>query len=255
VTIVFDRPAALPEQGESDRAWWDWVKAEPTFDKFAEEARQVIDLATVHLGTLIGQGCISQRVDRKDQIVVLREDKKLSTIPKFTGSAQASLVKPARDFPRDAIDERFGRLDDSAWPRHQWLNRTIHWYSLSLLAEDRRREFQTTWLALEILVNKGARQYRPEIVRALKVGDADGPAVIELLSTEERSSLAQRFAILSLRLSPDTADEDMAQFRRAKKGRDAVTHGEHDDPDQLPIADAKDLCRRYIALVLKDLLQ
>lgn len=258
VTLVFDQPTALPEvsaseESDTGRIWWDWVAAEPAFDRFAEEARQVLDAATVHLGSLITPGCLDRRIDQKNLIVILREGKKLSTIPKITGSANASLVKAVSNFPTDAIQERFGRLGASVWSDHRWLDRPIQWYSLSLLAEDRRREFQTVWLALEILVNKAARRYRSEILEGLKVGDADGDTVVELLSSEERSSLVQRFAVMALKLSPETADEDLAEFRLAKKGRDAITHGVHDDPDQLPIAEARILCRRYIDLALADL--
>ena len=258
VTIVFERSAHLPERIATDdadtgRLWWDWVAAEPTFDRFAEEARRVIDAATVHLGSLVTPGCLDRQIDPKDQIVILREGRRLSTVPKMTGSATASLIKSVEKFPIEEISERFGRLDRSAQSEHQWLDRPIQWYTLSLLAEDRRRAFQTTWLALEILVNKGARRYRPDIGASLMVGDMKGEAVNELLGPEERASLVQRFAIVALKLSPETADEDLATFRIAKKGRDAVTHGEHDDADQLPIAETKNLCRRYIDLALENL--
>lgn len=260
VTLVFDQPAMLPEGSASEgadtgRVWWDWVAAEPTFGRFTDEARQVLDAATVHLGSLITPGCLERRVDQKDLIVILREGKKLSTIPKIAGSADLTVIKAVSNFPADAIRKRFGKLRESVWSDHRWLDRPIQWYSLSLLAEDRRREFQTTWLALEILVNKAARKYRSEILEGLRVGAVEGDTVAELLSSEERSSLVQRFAVMALKLSPETADEDLAEFRLAKKGRDAVTHGEHDEPDQLPIGEARALCRKYVDLALADLIE
>ena len=257
VTMVFDKPGTLVEdKRDSDRVWWDWVASEPAFDTFAAEARQVLDAATVHLAPHIGSGCLNGRTDPKDQILILRNGKKLSTIPKFGGGSVKPVVTNQVDnFPLDAIRERFSKIGKRAWSGHLWLNRSIEWYSQSLVTEDKRREFQTSWLALEILVNKAAKKYRSEIIGTLKAGDTGGRAVEELVGDEKRSSLAQKFAIVSLKLSAATAEEDMAQFLIAKKGRDAVTHGEHDNPGELPIAETKQLCGRYIELALLDLLK
>lgn len=252
VTLTLDQPASIPESiaSSSDRVWLD-ESAEAARDHFRSEARQALDVVAAHVATIIGPGFLARRIDDKDVIVLLGPDMPLSIIPAFSGRASASVRKGAKGFPAVDLRKRLAALDRKAWNDHRWLQRSMQWFTTSLTTDDPWRRFQTTWLALEVLVHKAAQRYRQAVLERLATGSSQSvDATTVIAGSNDRASLTARFAIVALELSPDTVDEDLPKFKRAKEARDGVSHGTIDDPDDLPNTDAQDLARRYIDLVL-----
>lgn len=253
VTLTFDQPTSIPESiaTSSDRVWLD-EGAEAARDRFRSEARQALDVVAAHVATIIGPGFLARRIDEKDVIVLLGPDMPLSIIPAFSGSASASVSKGAEGFPAADLRKRLAALDRKAWNDHRWLQRSMQWFTTSLTTDDPWRSFQTTWLALEVLVHKAGQRYRQAVLGRLATGSSQSvDATTVIAGPDDRASLTARFAIVALELSPDTVDEDLPKFRRAKESRDGISHGTIDDPDDLPTADVRDLARRYINLVLR----
>ncbi len=256
VSFVLDKPVYLQEDKAalSGRGWWERESAEAMIADFRQESKQVLDVAATHVSALIGRGCLDEETDDRDQVVLLREDKPLSVIPVFGASAAGTVVKGGAGFPSDDLRDRLGKLDATAWNNHRWLLRSLQWYTASLVAEDPWRRFQATWLALEILVDKAGSRYRKEVLEYLAYPESEAvSAVTELVGVLERASLTQKFAVIALALSPETADEDLAAFKRAKKGRNGVAHGDIANPDDLPTPDTRSLCWKYLDLVLPKL--
>ena len=78
-------------------------------------------------------------------------------------------------------------------------------------------------------------------------GQSLGPLVPPL----QRLTIAPRFAIVALGLSPSTAEADIAAFASVKKARDDLAHGQITDAAELPDSSALDLVRRYLHLALE----
>ena len=253
VTLTLDQPTNIPEDpaAQSERLWWD-DSAEAARDKFRSESRQALDVVAAHVATIVGPSFLAKRTDERDVILLLGVGKPLSIVPIFSGTASASVTRGAEGFPAADLRDRLQTLDETAWLGHRWLLRSMQWFATSLTTDDPWRGFQTTWLALEILVHKAAQKYRRQALERLATQASQSlAAVTAIAGSEERASLVERFAIVALELSPDTADEDLPKFKRAKESRDGVSHGRIDDPGALPIADARDLTRRYIDLALR----
>lgn len=253
VTLTLDQPTSIPENiaTSSDRVWLD-EGAEAARDQFRSEARQALDVVAAHVATIIGPGFLARRVDEKDVVVLLGPDMPLSIVPAFSGSASASVSKGAEGFPAADLRRRLAALDRKAWTDHRWLQRSMQWFTTSLSTDDPWRSFQTTWLALEVLVHKAGQRYREAVLERLATGSSQSvDATTVIAGPNDRASLTARFAIVALELSPNTVDDDLPKFGRAKEARDRVSHGTIDDPDDLPTADVRDLTRRYINLVLR----
>ena len=62
-------------------------------------------------------------------------------------------------------------------------------------------------------------------------------------------NLVQKFALVAAELSPDTAEADVATFKRLKGQRDEV-HSADLGGRQLPLDDLRQLLRRYWAAYL-----
>ena len=63
--------------------------------------------------------------------------------------------------------------------------------------------------------------------------------------------LADKFAAVSLKLSPDMGDQDLNTVLGVKKVRDELSHGESVDEATLPVKAIRDLATKYLRLHLE----
>jgi hypothetical protein len=258
VVLMFDRPAYVPEGPTSnpERAWWDYQGAESIDNAFRNEAKQVLDVLTAHASGVIGQEFFEIRVTESDLVVVLSEDRPLTFIPKFTGTASASITKGIENFPAHDLGVRIRSLTTRSWNEHAWLRRAVEWYVVSLSTTNRWRLFQASWLALEMLTHKLAAKYKDEVLNqlAFPLHTSPSEAIQELAWSKERAPLTAKFAVVALTLAPEDAIKDLQDFKVVKDARDALSHGSISDPDELPIAQLQQLVRKYIDVALQRLL-
>jgi len=122
-----------------------------------------------------------------------------------------------------------------------------------LISMIRRKRFLWTFLALEIMVRKLSKHLLPRVVGRFRLeGEAQIPPELlaTLISEHGRQSLAAQFVLMSLGLSPATAEEDLVAFRLIKKARDRLSHGDVRSEEELPLAEADSLLQRYFSLAM-----
>jgi hypothetical protein len=260
LTLVFDRPAYIPEDPErqSTYVWWDVQAAEQIDRPFRKDASEVFDVLAAHTSLVLGADFFEHLVTEPDYSLVLRSERPVSFVPLLRGGVGKISVGrgPAADFPAPELQTRIGSLTAQAWKEHTWLRRAVDWYVASLTTTDEWRRFQSLWFALELLTNKLAGRHRDDVLSRLRYApDIDtNAAVCELAWSENRAPLAAKFAVMALALAPETANRDLEAFKNIKEGRDAMSHGQLTDPAQLLTGQLVDLVRRYLDLGLRSLL-
>lgn len=186
-----------------------------------------------------------------DGIVFFREDgKPVYSYSLSAVSATAYVSNHLLDEQVEAID-RLYRLfaADTIFPSVQRLLQ----FSLEI-EKDRLRSFLNAWFAFEIFTNKAFRIYKCRFSKSLFTKDHTNAQMkyLERLQNikKDKYNLLDRFAAISFRLSPDTADDDLNTVSHAKKIRNMLLHGESVDETTLPVKPIRDVARKYVHLLI-----
>jgi hypothetical protein len=137
----------------------------------------------------------------------------------------------------------------------KFVERVVRLPTASLQTEgDALRAFLHAWTALEILINKTFKRYETQFFSELSEGNHPKARLQYLERIREvmgnKYRLTDKFALIAALLSPADADEDVRQFKQAKKERDNLTHGQDVAEATLPISMAQSLVRKYVRLHL-----
>jgi hypothetical protein len=62
--------------------------------------------------------------------------------------------------------------------------------------------------------------------------------------------MTDKFALIASLLSPESADEDVGQFRQAKEDRDRLLPGQDVSEASLPVQTVQELVRKYLRIHL-----
>lgn len=117
--------------------------------------------------------------------------------------------------------------------------------------KDRFRAFLAAWNALEILVNKVFPYYEEAFFSELAASSGQARAAYaERIRTvmKDKYNVADRFALIASALSPTACETDLQTFRKAKRFRDKLSHGEDILDSLLPVEDTRRLVQRYFAM-------
>jgi hypothetical protein len=111
-------------------------------------------------------------------------------------------------------------------------------------------------LTLEILIHKVNKRLYSNVRDSFAFKLPDGELLVrlpmaDLLGSEDRLSLLAKFCVMSLGLSPSTADADIRAFKNAKDARDRFSHGDIRDESDLPLHTVRDLSTRYLEAVFR----
>jgi hypothetical protein len=132
-----------------------------------------------------------------------------------------------------------------------------HWLLEARAERDPWKKFLWSFLALEILARKAGKALYPEMLGRLNmaaVPEAGASGIIELIPPHDRQTLVGCFATMSLVLSPTTAGDDIASFKKVKQFRDAMAHGSLRAQADLPVTETDSLLQRYFQLAAARLL-
>lgn len=141
----------------------------------------------------------------------------------------------------------------SVLSKHPSLTRVVQLIAAALgQYEDPLRSFLTGWSALEILTSKLYPQYEAEFTNGLSSPHAESgykhylERVREVMKTAVR--ITDKYAIISAVLAGQQSSADIETFRRAKKYRDRLLHGEDIPEESLPSAEPARLAKELLVL-------
>ncbi len=117
--------------------------------------------------------------------------------------------------------------------------------------------FLSTWSALEIFVNRSFRTYEKLVLEKLcQGGTPTAPSeFVERIRDvmRDKYGLSNKFALIASELDAGSAEGDTREFKRIKKIRDKLMHGEDVSLQALPIKDTLSLLRKYLRLYVEHL--
>lgn len=120
--------------------------------------------------------------------------------------------------------------------------------SMDLEYDDFRR-FILGWSALEILINKVFRDYERAFVDELVSGaSVHGASRYFTRITEvmkDKYTLVDKFSVIAAVLAGESSDADIENFKRIKKIRDNLFHGQDAPETPLPKAELQALLNKY----------
>jgi hypothetical protein len=188
-----------------------------------------------------------------DAVVFLREDgKPVYSYTVSLGPATLHGSKPLTDENAQTVGELY-RL----FAADTTLQRVQRLLSSSFETEqDSLRSFLAAWSAFEIFVNKVFGTYEHRFFKStLEEGRPEVQKqylerIREVMKDKYR--LADKFVVVSVHLSHDTADEDLKTVRQVKKVRDKLSHGESVDEATLPVKAIRHLVSKYLRLHIED---
>jgi hypothetical protein len=187
-----------------------------------------------------------------DHVVFFQDDGKPVYSYTFSGGAVSAYVsRPLADERVAAIGELYSLLSaDTALQRVQRLI-----ISSFETENDPLRSFLAAWSAFEIFVNKVFGTYEAEFFdNMLEEGYPEVQRkylkrIRDVMKDKYR--LADKFAAVSFKLSPEIGDQDLKTVLHVKNVRDELSHGESVDEATLPVKAIRDLASKYLRLHLE----
>ena len=185
-------------------------------------------------------------------VVFFREDGKPVYSYTFQGGrAKAYVSTRLTDGQALTIEELYRRL--SADTTLQRVPRLLR--SSFETDDDPLRSFLTAWSALEVFVDKAFGTYEALFFESMLEEQHSGAHQRYLARIRQvmkgKYQLVDKFAAISVQLSPTMADEDLKTVERIKQIRDNLSHGGTVDEANLPVTPIRDLTSRYLRLHLE----
>jgi hypothetical protein len=232
VTFVLRRPVEVPD---TEVAETDALFVESAFkiaDQASEYAKPHLDLASTLVSTIVDSRALSTLV-LDDRVLLFAEGKRPSGVPLFSGSGAVSVVRGGDSLARlgDRLSVLAG-IDLRKLGGEDWLTRVSHWRTQALLETDPWKQFLWSFFAIEILINKLFDMFRDSVTARLRLERHDGGVVPEELPLTElvweasRMPLRSKFALVASELFPESASEDVEQFRIVNEARGTRGHSE-----------------------------
>lgn len=247
VTYVFERTVDVPMNVDAPEGspfqWLDlreWSEIDPQLRQEATAAFDALLAYTVGIIT----PTFFDHVAVSLAMYYVAPDGRIAVVPQFGADSVTGTVQRTSPFPADELRARMVLLGQRDWASHAWLGRVWSWHSFALTEKPGWRLFMAAWTGLEILSRKAGRLALPN-----HENRTDVPDVVSKHMCYDRKRappIAADFAALTLELSPDSCEADLARFIAIKDVRDRLVHGEPMDEGSLPAIDARSLLADYI---------
>jgi hypothetical protein len=147
---------------------------------------------------------------------------------------------------------------------HERFDKTLFWYFSSKDETDRWKKFQWAFLGLEILINKLAKETYEKFI-SIDVEKSNLKILEEykiLLDNDNKIfveysdlNLVQKFILVTINLFGEISEENLKDFRKAKKARDNMSHGSINENDELPIPSVNKILWIYLQKSFPKLLE
>lgn len=170
--------------------------------------------------------------------------------PLYSYTAQFGNARLTQSKPTNAdLEEEIGHLIGLASSNLQ-LKTPFRLFTQSLeTTQDNLRSFLSAWLSIEILTNKIFSIYEEEFINGI-AGEHNSYGVDNFLDRitsvmKDKYRLTDKFSLIASFLSSEI-EEDIELFKRMKKIRDTISHGNEFNEETLPVENARELAGKYL---------
>jgi hypothetical protein len=234
--------------GEARRDIADFVLCFDAFDKKALRSKLQPTVVSALAGLRIcGRGDYEFEAISNGSYLVTDDGRVVHSFTAEFGSLRAYVSSPLTDEQIARVRESIGLLNRSGD-----LARVARLYAQSIdRGTDNFRAFVSAWSALEILIGKIFPVYQRQLASQLAtVSVAPGlkaylTRVADVMSGKH--TLTDRFAVISMFLDEAQDPEEIANFKRLKKFRDRLSHGEDIPDESLPAIQVQKLFEKYLS--------
>jgi hypothetical protein len=247
ITITCEKPIEVPDDDWLERPYF-WISPTVADDLAAEARRDLGSTLDVVAATIAGR--IRNVVDSRpvvDGLYFKATDRPAFPPLKVTmGTPTVSVSSAASSL--DGKD--LGRALRESRAALGGLGTVAYWWARSIEEPDEWKRFDFQFLALEVLTNKLAKAAQKSVLPTLMAATSNGSNAVPPSIVSERVTLAGKFALVALLLSPASAMSDTADFERLAEVRNQLSHGAIPLGSPLPHIDAEGLLRKFVPLAL-----
>jgi hypothetical protein len=234
VTVTLNRPVQLDAADLTGQRYW-WLlpgdELERVEDSLRTDAPAAFDFALSAMAPLLPAQMFAGR-EISAATFTTAPGRGPIFAPKVNMTMRGAAHRSMTSFPLDALR---ARLDDLQRRRTDWqsLEHAAHWYeAMRGEQDDPLRRYLWGFVALEVMTNLlYDRLYDPAVATVtLTAADGNTPprSVVReaLVQPKRQLGLTKRFAVVASYISPASAKNDIAVFRRVYKARNEIAHGE-----------------------------
>jgi hypothetical protein len=218
---------------------FDAIDKQRVQQKSAASLSRLLASVALHIGNVDGY-------DKAAESVTLRrEDGK--TV--FTYSPSAGEVRVITGTIPIDVHEKISASYD-AMGHNTAVERAVNLMSFSVEQhQDRFRAFVASWTAMELLINKLFPNYERTLYAQLADTESEAnrsffARIREVMKDKYR--LLDKFSLVALSLSPDTADGDLQSLKQIVEIRNDLIHKQSVRDEQLPVEALQQLLRKYM---------
>jgi hypothetical protein len=256
VTVKVSRPCEVTPASDGRYFWARNTEIKAISDAFLADVADHADLIMAGVEAETGIA-FTVPVVTNDRALVFIEGRAPFALPFMRAlGGSVSVGQPWADIKPKTIRRRLELLRESPRRVHDRVAAAYRWLVMSERDDDPLRSFLFGFVGLEGLAEGLTRHLLPEAKarlqsdpdHALPIDDLIWPQPEDDSQYPDRSALFS-FAVLASALSPQSAVDDLAQFKTLQKDRHRIAHGKDHTLETFPVRECQSLLRRYIKLV------
>jgi hypothetical protein len=250
-TVVVESQCKVDDADiQPGRYWWlDWGRAIQLDREFAPHAQAIQREVIAYLAPAVRPEHFTDQV--LDRIFFSTGGRETFSLPQITVGG-LNLYTRSAAFPD--LSEATRRLETALrQPLTRSLRLAHQWYAQALIETDEFKRFLWGYFALETLINHlFDRHFRTALTKLGTESEQPGSpgavaAVTALIGEQGRVPAIGRFAAAALALNLPGLEEDIRDFKDAKRARDNLAHGGADTIAALPTHAVMRLLAKYLS--------
>lgn len=207
------------------------IPDETKFREFRDYAAPCINYIASIISTVVGTEFFEDVLF--DEVLFSGANGIVTRLPElqdFKMSGRMSVSSPIESLDLHGLRALLTSERLQRYAKNGWLDSVVYWHSATLNERDHWKAFQYAFLSLEILIHKVNKRLYSNVRDSFAFKQRDGELLFglpmaDLFGSEDRLPLLAKFCVMSLGLSPSTAEADVRAFKNAKEARDRFSHG------------------------------
>ncbi len=265
ITFIIDKEIEIEDEYIKNRKYL-WLNARIATqlkEEFHQYCQLYLDRLT-SLGIIVFGEDIISNIVVEDEIFCAPDKMPFSQFEIKGGEASISLeLDPIEEkLDQKTIENLLNNFCKLSSRVHKFFDSARHWYLAAEKETDPWKRFMWGFLVMEILASKISNQLYDHVMGSLTIEydaiDNDDDRKIEpwislkeLYPPKDRLNLTQKFTIMAIGLKSKTILKDIEAFKKIKKSRDRLSHGDLKNESELPLHEFLPLLRRYFVEAIK----